>query len=416
MALHMLTHKQISTAKDTDKQTALHDGGGLYFTIHKARRSWVFMYRVSKTQQRRMGLGSFPEISLARARELAEDARKLRANGVDPLDAREAAEQEAAKTAEKANTVRTLAEQWASKDLVTRKDGGQNALRTLEKDAFGIIGNMSPEEVRAVHIVEVIDAIKARGVTRTTSVVFELLRQMFRWATVRELIPKDPTYGLEKAKVCAPSPPRQRVLSDAEIVWLATRIECAIDRRALLLFLLLLSTGNRIGETLIGEWREIDFEKAEWLIPAAHRKGNTRHPTTDHLVMLSDFALAVLFSIKSEAGDSHLLFPGIDARRMTKFFTDRQTDPATASRRGRRLTLELLPTGGHWTPHDVRRTVRTLLARLGVDRDVAEKYIGHAEENRIVATYNVHDYATEKRTAADKLGNFLEVLLDCRTE
>ena len=126
--------------------------------------------------------------------------------------------------------------------------------------------------------------------------------------------------------------------------------------------------------------------------------------------------MAVLFSITSEAGDSHLLFPGIDARRMTKFFTDRQTDPATASRRGRRLTLELLPTGGHWTPHDVRRTVRTLLARLGVDRDVAEKYIGHAEENRIVATYNVHDYATEKRTAADKLGNFLEVLLDCRTE
>jgi len=120
---------------------------------------------------------------------------------------------------------------------VTRNDGGQNALRSLEKDAFGTIGTMAPEDVRPSHILEIVDAMKARGVTRTTSAVFSELRQLFRWATVRELIPKDPTYGLDKSKVCAPSPPRQRVLTDAEIVWLAGRIETAIDHRALLLFL-----------------------------------------------------------------------------------------------------------------------------------------------------------------------------------
>jgi len=416
MALNLLTHKQLLSAKDTDKQTALHDGGGLYFVIHGSRRSWVFMYRVSKTKQRRMGLGSWPEVSLAKARELADEARRLRASGVDPLDAREAKADEEQKAKEKAktNTVRTLAFEWANKDLVTRNDGGQNALRSLEKDAFGTIGTMAPEDVRPSHILEIVDAMKARGVTRTTSAVFSELRQLFRWATVRELIPKDPTYGLDKSKVCAPSPPRQRVLTDAEIVWLAGRIETAIDHRALLLFLLLLSTGNRIGETLLAQWSEIDWDKKEWLIPKEHRKGNTRHPATDHLVMLSDFALATLVSIKAEAGDSHLLFPGANARGMTKFFTDRQTDPATATRRGRRLTTELLPTGGHWTPHDIRRTVRTLLARLGVDRDVAEKCIGHAESDRIVATYNVHDYAAEKHEAMDKLGGFLEGLLDCR--
>lgn len=417
MAKNLLTDRGIKAAKPGEKMTMLSDGEGLYMRVQPSgSKTWIYVYEMHN-KQRRMGIGTYPTVTLQRARELAEDARKLRADGIDPLDAREKAAEEERKTREKAktNTVRLLAENWANKDLNSRNDGGQEALRALEKDAFGTIGDMAPEDVRPVHIIEIVDAMKSRGVTRTTSAVFALLRQMFRWATVRELIPKDPTYGLDKSKVCAPSPPRQRVLTDAEIVWLAARIEAAIDRRALLVFLLLLSTGNRIGETLLAEWREIDFKKAEWLIPAIHRKGNSRHPATDHLVMLSEFALSVLVSIKALSGDDALLFPGIDARRMTKFFTDRQTDKTTATRRGRRLTTELLPSNGHWTPHDVRRTVRTLLARLGVDRDVAEKCVGHAEADRIVATYNVHDYAQEKREATTKLGEFLEGLLTNRT-
>lgn len=417
MAKHKLSDKGIKAAKP-EKTTMLADGDGLYLRVQPSgSRNWIYVYEVDG-KQHRMGLGTYPTVTLARARELAEDARKLRADNIDPLDEREAKAESERKAKEKAktNTVRALADEWANKDLnSSRRDGGQEALRSLSKDAWPVIGDMAPEDVRPSHILEIVDAMKGRGVTRTTSAVFALLRQMFRWATVRELIPKDPTYGLDKSKVCAPSPPRQRVLSDTEIAWLVERIEPAIDRRAMLLFLLLLATGTRIGETLLGEWREVDFEKAEWLIPKEHRKGNARHPATDHLVMLSDFALSVLVSIKAEAGDSHLLFPCMDAKTMTRTFTERQTDRALVKRKGRRLTTELLPAGGHWTPHDVRRTVRTLLARLGVDRDVAEKCIGHAEENRIVATYNVHDYALEKREAMAKLGEFLEVLLTNRT-
>lgn len=417
MAKNLLTDKGIKAAKPGEKTTMLKDGEGLYLRVQPSgSKTWIYVYEMHN-KQRRMGFGTYPTVTLQRARELAEDARKLRADGIDPLDAREEKAEEERKAKEKAktNTVKALADEWANKDLnSSRRDGGQEALRSLSKDAWSVIGDMAPEDVRPSHILEIVDSMKARGVTRTTSAVFSLLRQLFRWATVRELIPKDPTYGLDKSKVCAPSPPRQRVLTDAEIQWIVPRIEPAIDRRAMLLFLLLISTGNRIGESLLAEWREIDFEKGEWLIPAKHRKGNARHPATDHLVMLSDFALSVLVSIKALAGDDALLFPGADAKTMTRTFTERQTDP-TLKRKGRRLTVELLPPGGHWTPHDTRRTVRTLLARQGVDRDVAEKFIGHAEADRIVATYNLHDYATEKREAANKLGNFLEGLLTNRT-
>lgn len=281
MAKNMLTDRGIKAAK-TDTTKMLSDGDGLYLRVQPTgSKTWVYVYEMHG-KQRRMGLGQYPTVTLAMARTDADEARRLRAEGVDPLDAREAKAKEEQKAKEKAktNTVRLLAEQWANTDLTSRNDGGLNALRALEKDAWPVIGDMAPDEVRAVHIIEIVDAMKARGVTRTTSAVFALLRQMFRWATVRELIPKDPTYGLEKSKVCVPSPPRQRVLTDAEIVWLAARIEAAIDRRAMLLFLLLLATGNRIGETLLGEWREVDFDNAQWLIPAAHRKGNTRQPGT----------------------------------------------------------------------------------------------------------------------------------------
>lgn len=417
MAKHKLSDKGIKAAKP-EKTTMLADGDGLYLRVQPSgSRNWIYVYEVDG-KQHRMGLGTYPTVTLSMARKAADEARRLRAEGVDPLDAREAKAKEEQKAKEKAktNTVRTLAFEWANKDLnSSREDGGQEALRALEKDAWPVIGDLAPEDVRAVHIVQIIDNIKERGVTRTTSVVFSNLRQLFRWATIRELVPKDPTYGLDKGKTCAPTPPRQRVLSDAEIQFLAPRIERAIDRRGLLLFLLLLATGNRIGETMLSDWSEIDWEKQEWLIPAAHRKGNHRNPATNHLVFLSDFALSVLICIKAESGDDPKIFPNGDAKSMTKLFTDRQTDPEKANRTRRKLNTELLPTGGRWTPHDLRRTVRTLLARQGVDRDVAEKCIGHAEENRIVATYNVHDYALEKREAMSKLGEFLEVLLTNRT-
>jgi integrase len=414
MKLNLIKNdKTIAAEKPRATVFYLNDGGGLRLRVRpNGSKTWILRYKVAGVEHQH-GLGDYPTVTLARAREKAHEARAGLDEGKDPIAGKKAAAKAVKAEIERAktNTVKALAEEWARVDLSTRKDGGAGALRALDRDAWPTIGDMPPEDVKTAHVLEIVDAMRARGVTRTTSVVFAELRQMFRWATMRERIPKDPTYGLDKGKVCAPSPPRQRVLSDDEIVWLAARIEGAISRRARLVFLLLLATGNRIGETLAGEWKEINFEKAEWLIPAPKRKGNARHPARDHLVFLSDFALAVLAGIGADAGDDARMFPDTDAKNMTKAFTDRQTDPKTATRKRRLLSTDLLPQGGHWTPHDARRTARTLLARLGVDGDVAEKCIGHAESSKIVATYNVHDYATEKREAMSKLGDFLAGLL-----
>lgn len=413
MKQNLLFPQTVKAAKPQATSYDLSDGHGLRLRVRpNGAKTWIYRYKKHGVEHQH-GLGDYPTVSLTKAREKAHEARVALSEGKDPVAAKKAAAAAAkAKTARaKTNTVRLLAEEWARVDLTTRRDGGAAALRALEKDAWPVIGALAPEDVKTSDVLKIVDAMRARGVTRTTSAVFAELRQFFRWATVRERIPKDPTYGLDKAKICAPTPPRQRVLSDAEIIFLSDGIEAAIDRRARLLFLLLLSTGNRIGETLAGEWREVDFEKAEWMIPAKKRKGNARHPARDHLVFLSDFTLSILASIKADADESPEMFPGADAKNITKAFTDRQTDPATATRKRRILSTDLLPSGGHWTPHDLRRTARTLLARLGVSGDVAERCIGHAEASRIVATYNVHDYAAEKKDAMDKLGAHLAVLL-----
>lgn len=418
MAKHLLTDRAVSGAKPRDKIFYLQDGSGLRLRIKPSgAKAWIFRYELHG-KEHAMGLGEYPTITLAQARTLAQDARALLAAGQDPLQARDA-DRNAARIAEekaRTNTVRALALEWIASALQARDDKGANALRALEKDAFPVIGDMPPDDVRREHVYEIIDSMRARGVTRAVNVVLAELRQMYRWSMLRERVSRDPTFGIKKCDAGGTEPPRQRVLLDDEIVFLYQRIEGAIDRRALLLFLLLLSTGNRIGETLQAEWREIDFESRIWHIPAAHRKGNHRSPAVAHIVPLSDFALAVLASIKALSTDSLYLFPSGAAgtwseKVPTKLFTDRQTDPKTATRKGRALSTDLLPANGHWTPHDLRRTARTTLSRLGVSVAVAEAVIGHAAPTKIVGTYDVWEYSAEKRQALDALGEHLEMLL-----
>jgi integrase len=417
MAKDLLTDRKIVGAKPKAKEYMMSDGDRLYLRVRPSgARAWLFVYE-THGKQHRMSLGEYPTITLAQARMLAQDARALLAAGQDPLQARDADRNAARIADEKArtNTVKALAAEWIASALAARDDNGAGALRVLQKDVFPAIGDMPPDEVRREHIYAIIDKMKARGVTRAVNVVLAELRQMYRWAMMRDRVERDPTFGIEKRDAGGTEPPRQRVLLDDEIVFLYQRIEGAIDRRALLLFLLLLSTGNRIGETLQAEWREIDFNACLWHIPAAHRKGNHRRPAAPHIVPLSPFALAVLASVQGLSDSSPYLFPGKAGtwaeKVPTKLFTDRQTDPKTARRRGRLLSTDLLPAGGHWTPHDLRRTARTTLSRLGVSTAVAEAVIGHAAPTKIHATYDVWEYAKEKREALDALGEHLEMLL-----
>ena len=423
MARHQLSEKKIAATKATATTAMLPDGDGLYLRIKPTgSKTWVYAYDIGD-KQRRMGLGSYPTVTLSRARVLAEEARVLRAAGVDPLDARQAEAEAAAKPA----TVAALFEQWITADAGGRADGGAEVRRSFEKDVLPRIGDKPVAEVRRADILAIGDAMRARGVSRMSNVVLSDLRQMWGFALDREIAAADPTARIKKTAFGGSEHPRERALSEDEIGELYHRLPAArLERRQELLPWLLLATGNRVGETTAAEWKNIDFEKRTWFLPAATRKGNRLHPARDHTVHLSGFAVAVFISLRAAAHDATFVFPArkrhgesvvaVCEKSATKQYTDRQQTAPGATRKRRILSDALALPGGRWTPHDLRRTARTMMSSLGVAKEVAERCVGHVEPDMIVRTYDRHRYAVEQRAAWDKLGKRLEQILSAAAE
>ena len=159
----------------------------------------------------------------------------------------------------------------------------------------------------------------------------------------------------------------------------------------------LLLTAQRRGELALARWIDIDFRKATWAIPDAHAKAGR-----GHVVPLSAWAAEEFMALKRLAGSSAFVFPTADGKRAAD---------------GRLITRSVARCAPAWkscgvevfTPHDLRRTCRTGLARLKVAPHIAERVLNHAQE-KIAGTYDLHDYLDEKREALEKWAAYLKRL------
>lgn len=136
------------------------------------------------------------------------------------------------------------------------------------------------------------------------------------------------------------------------------------------------------------KWSDLDFDKKEWLID----QNKSDRP---HVVPLSDSVISILENRPSTSSD--YVFKSISRNKQ---FT-------TLSLSSYRLH-EISGVSG-WTPHDIRRTARTLLAEIGVAEHVSELILNHSLKG-IVAVYNRHQYLSEKRDALNRLAKELEVI------
>ena len=210
--------------------------------------------------------------------------------------------------------------------------------------------------------------------------------RMFNFAAERGIVDHSPLVGMRRA----PEKPRSRVLSDKEIklFWAATNIEnTAVDvyRLSKLALRLILLTGQRPGEVSGLAWEEIDEAAKVWTIPSERRKGRI-----EHRVPLCHMALETIQAAQVYSEDSPFVFRSSHKRKQP-------LGRLTLSNAIRR----------HWgeigfkeafTPHDLRRTLRTRLAELGIEDVVAERVLGHKLQG-LLAVYNLHSYDKEKRQA-----------------
>jgi integrase len=280
---------------------------------------------------------------------------------------------------------------------------------------------MALEDVKKGDIRTLLATIEARGALVMARHMVADLRQFFDYCVGFDWLEVSPVASIKRVDVGARASERERVLSEAEIRALPTKIEAAeMFLPSAAAIWIMLSTCCRIGELSQAKWVDVDLDVGAWRIPPDNSKNGK-----EHIVSLSAFAIRHFKAIHAFSGtrinDQGVVVPGewvmpakhnddhVCSKSLAKQIGDRQRDGNPMKHRSPLVDALVLP-GGKWTPHDLRRTGATLMVALGVMPEVVERCLNHVEANRVKRIYQRHDYKVEMRAAWQLLGERLDLL------
>lgn len=374
------------------------DGGGLYLLVQSpTSRSWLFRFML-KRRAREMGLGSYPERTLAEARALAHAARRLLLDGIDPIEHRNSLRAQTALDAAKSITFRECAERY----IEGHKAGWRNEKHreqwsaTLDSYAYPALGGLSVQAIDTGLVMKVLEPIwKLKP--ETASRLRGRIEAVLDWARVRGYRdgenPARWRGHLDKmlpARAKLQRPEHHAALPYAEIAEFVSALQKqeGIAARALEFAIL---TAARTGEVIGAKWSEIDFEAPTWTVPGSRMKSGR-----EHRVPLSDRAVEILEGmahLRDSAAPDAFVYPG--------------------GRKGRPLSnmamLQTLRRMGRsdLTVHGFRSTFRDWCAeRTAFPSEVAEMALAHVVGNKVEAAYRRGDLFDRRRQLAEAWSRF----------
>jgi len=375
------------------------DGGGLNLRVSSpTARSWVFRYMLAG-KAREMGLGSYPEVSLADAREAALAARKLKTLGKDPI-----AEREAARAAERAEAARAVTFQYCAKAYISarkpswrnEKHGNQWAA-TLNTYAMPLIGDLPVQAVDVAMVHRILEPIWSRK-PETASRLRGRIEAVLDWAATRGYRSgENPARWKGHIENLFPAHSKLRTVKHhaalpyAEINAFVASLRLDEGVAAVALEFAIL-TAARTGEILGAVWDEIDFANTVWTVSADRMKGGR-----EHRVPLSAPAMAILKSQHKSTNGRGFIFPGSKEGKPLSNMAMLQT-----LRRMQRDDL---------TVHGFRSTFRDWAAeRTGYPREVAEAALAHSIEDKVEAAYRRSDLFDKRRKLMNSWADFCGVV------
>ena len=375
----------------------------------KASRTWLLRFKF-KGEETRIVLGHFPETTLDAARGIARKAREHASQGIDPRRAsprRKAMRSPVAISAAPVgskHTIEFLAHEFLEKHVKPNRKQPGYVDRILKLDVLPVWKGRDARTIKPREVIELLDGIVGRGSKVMANRVAGILSQMFRYGLHRAIVDASPVQLLYRPG--GDESARKRSLSDEELKVLLTDPKQAtrFDRLSHVIVILLL-TGQRRGELALARFRDIDFKAKTWRIPDENSKTDK-----GHIVPLSDWAVREFEALQRISNRSAFVIPNEagDAPANPKLLT---RGVARCQERMKKLGI------AEFTLHDLRRTCRTGLAKLkgedgkpAVPPHIAERVLNHAQE-KIPGTYDVHDYAEEKRAALEAWAAHLEKLM-----
>ncbi len=356
-------------------------GFGLRVTPN-GRKTWNVMCREGK-RQRRLTLGKYPLVSLAEARERAGKVLRAVADGKVPEAAIPAPQPEGPTVAE---AVAQFIERYAK----PRNRCWYQQQKHLVKELCKPHGKQSLSSLTRKDLTAILDDMVARGAPIHANRVLCDIRKFLNWCVERGILENSPALGL---KPPSKEISRDRVLTDDELraVWNAA---CGDGWPFGTIIKLLVLTGQRRGEVTSMRWDEIDLGRAIWTIPAERSKNGRAHE-----VPLSDLAMALVREV-----------PRVDDQQM--LFSTNGQNPVSGISKAKGRIAEVVA-AKDWRVHDIRRTVASGMARLGVSPHIIEKVLNHltGQISGLAAVYNRHGYAAEKVEALSRWGLHVSALV-----
>lgn len=376
-----LTDKSLRALKPKAKRYEVHDLLCPGFSARVSVRGTIsfsvkYWYGI---KQKRLALGRYPRVSLAKAREKAMDALRQVDEGIDPGSRRR----------QPSLFAEAVVDEYIRQYARPNNRSWKETDRILKREFVSVYAQRDIRKITRADILEIMDAASERGARYQSNRILANMRKMFNWCIERGIVETNPTNGIRKQhKEVA----RDRVLDDDEIVRLLRA--CEQDSYPYKQYVpLLLATAQRRGELANMRWSELDLEKRTWTIPAERSKNGK-----PHVVPLSDYAIELI--------DEMPQFVDCDL-----VFTTTRVSPISSFSKALRR-LHAVSGTSDWHLHDLRRTATSGMAGLGIEPHVAEKVLNHISGviSGVAAVYNRHDYMNEKRNALTKWGQFLEAL------
>ncbi|GFM68704.1 integrase [Pseudomonas cichorii] len=370
------------------------DASGLYFRVKPdGQKSWQLRYKKPDGKWSWLGLGGYPEVSGALARQKAAELRTDAADGKNPMatkKARKAVEIEAAQ-----DTFEVLAREWHASRITSWDSGtAKRVMGALERHVFPTFGQRQYTGILSMEWMELLRGMEKQGILEQMSRVRSYCKDVYDLARVTGRAVNNPLEGVHKFLSSGKAENYAHV-SVEELPALLRAIRSYPHARDVKLGLHLLSLFSvRPSELREAQWSEFDFDKRIWTVPV-ERKG--RKKGREHLVPLSRQAIEALTELRTLTGAYALLFPGRGDRSKPRSNTVFL------------MALRRLGYEGRQTGHGFRHIASTVLNEHGFVADHIEAQLSHKAPG-VRGVYNKAKYLDQRTTMMQWYADYLDGL------
>jgi integrase len=358
-------------------------GFGLKITP-KGRKVFIVLYRAAGggSRLRKYTIGPYGRITLHNARIEAQKVLAARLEGRDA-----ATEKLEARRRLTADTVPEVIGLYAKLHLSQRRSG-REVMQILQRNLVDRVGSRSVHSISKRDVIDLVNAVVDRGSPVAANKSLKVVKSFFNWCVGRAIVERSPCEGIRVPTV---ERARDRVLTDSELAEVIRAARQLGGPYGAIVEILAL-TGQRRDEVARMSWDEVDLDRRIWALPATRTKNDR-----PHIVQLPGAAVAVIGAQPRAGG---LVFSRSGATPVGDFSSQKRK-------------LDEVCGVSHWRLHDLRRTMVSGMARLGVAPHVADKILNHVagKISGVAAVYQRHEFLKERRDALERWGAYVEALL-----